>query len=254
MKIRYLICIFLIIPFSGLCQCKYNPYYEVTSLPENALYFYLGEDRDPSYNDIKKIASYTDNLFNKAKTEIINRSGLHFFEKLKMRSVLVRYINKETVDAKDESLYDLSSQQVTYEIDYNYVTGNFDYEFTVYLDQEGNISYDLQIPSISQNKDFEKLTDICTAIKVVKALPGFANKKVDTARLLYNKDTGNFCWAIAEQHKNFPPGEHTSVINEYYVNANNNKLETVKKITTTLIIPDEYPVKKRKKATRKKHK
>ncbi|MEC4049098.1 hypothetical protein OX284_006630 [Flavobacterium sp. SUN046] len=253
MKIKFALFLLLTLLVNGYSQCKYNEYYEVSNIPSNTISFDLTGSSDTRCCKIEKISSYSEFIFSKAKQYITERGGAHFFNQLKARGLYVEYLDLSEVDDTNPALFELSQYNVAYQLDYVYTNGKFTYDFIVKLDKSGEIISDDAFPAVAQNSKFEKLTDICAAIQVVKVHPKFKNQKVDIGRLNYNEETGNFCWIITNATKKLTPGMHDVIICWFYVNANNNKLEKIEKHEETFVIPEEdQPVPKVKSKKKKK--
>lgn len=86
-----------------------------------------------------------------------------------------------------------------------------------------------KFPKYSENIDFENLSDYCDALELVKKDKKFKNKIVDYIELAYLESANSFCWLIEEKPKpNRELGKwEEKSVNQYYVNANTNKLESV---------------------------
>lgn len=183
-------------------------------------------------NDLEKIKKYADFIFSKSKEYIINRAGESFYNKLTLYQVEVNY--PETVEIKnsdDEIFFELSNFEVSYWIIYTYKNNNYKYAFGLEFDKNGELISENKFPNYLKNQNFENLTDPCKALALVKKKRSFKNKKVDYIELAYLEEKNSFCWLIEEKpeiNQEFGKWEEKKV-NLYYVNANSNKLELVKK-------------------------
>lgn len=86
-----------------------------------------------------------------------------------------------------------------------------------------------KFPKYSENIGFENLSNYCNALKIVKKNKRFKGKIVDYIELTYLDKLNSFCWLVEEKPKpNKKLGKwEEKKINQYYINANTNKLESV---------------------------
>ena len=112
---------------------------------------------------------------------------------------------------------------------YLYKNDNIKYAFGLEFDKNGEMISENMFPIYSDNTNFENLTDYCLALNLVKKDKKFKNIKVDYIKLTYLDIAKTFCWLIEEKtkpNKEFGKWEENCV-NQFYVNANTNKLEKV---------------------------
>ena len=108
-------------------------------------------------------------------------------------------------------------------------------------------------PKYSENVGFENLTNYCGALEIVKKDKRFKNKIVDFIELAYMDNLNSFCWLVEEKEE--PTKElgkwEEKKVNQYYVNANTNKLESIIVKKSTSISCGISITKKSKKQVRK---
>jgi hypothetical protein len=185
---------------------------------------------DISYpQDIKKIEKFSNYILSKAKEYIVSRANIDFFNKLDLQEIQVNYKDSVNADYNDDKFYNLSNYNITYWNLYTYSNKNIKYLFGLEFDKDGKMISENMFPKYSENPEFELLTDYCSALELIKRNTKFKNKKVKYIELAYLDNKNTFCWLIEEEKKpNKELGkweEHT--INQYYVNANSNKLELI---------------------------
>lgn len=198
--------------------------------------------------DIKKIKYYSDIVFKHSENYIIERAGKEFYNKLKIHQLEVNYKDSIKIVYENQDLYDLSNYDVTYWILYTYNNKNIEYGFGLEFDKTGKMISENKFPKYSNNLDFEKLTDYCNALELVKNDSRFKNKEVDYIELSYLDDVNSFCWLIEEKiEPNSKIGIwEDRITNRFYVNANSNKLELVKE-NKHMMISSGYEIKMKSK-------
>jgi hypothetical protein len=237
---RYLIFIFLAAPTFGFSQCddldKLDFGGTLGSKTRNHIPFDLHITDTVQYCcDIEKIKPYSDFILSKAKEFIVARTNEAFYGKLKINQVDVNYPDSVKIVYKDQSFYNLSNFNISYWIIYTYSDKNIEYGFGLEFDRSGKMISENKFPDFSKNKDAHILSDICTALSIVKADKRFSKKEVDNVELAYLDDTNSFCWLIKEKLK--PKcGTTQYSLDVFYVNANTNKLETVKQETGVVTV------------------
>lgn len=260
---RQFILIFILFTYLGFSQCEDSDKLDFGGTYLSKTKNYIPFDLDISDTikyccDIKKIKFYSDFILKKAEDYIIERGGKEFYNNLKIHQLEVNYNDSIKIVYENQKLYNLSNYDVTYWILYTYKNKNIEYGFGLEFDKNGKMISENKFPKYSENIGFENLTDYCIALNLVKNDERFKNKKVDYIELGYNDETNSFCWLIEdkkEPNKEFEKWEE-SLTNIYYVNANTNKLETVKEkqsfsISCTFGALSEKKLKKEK---RKKNK
>lgn len=237
---KYLILLFSLYYYIGFSQCedanKLDFGGSYMSKTRNYLRFekkykdsvYLDDVSYPQ--DIKKIEKYSDFILLKAENYIIERGGNDFYKKLKIHGFEVNYKDSINADYQNPNFYILSNYNVSYWILYTYKNKNIEYGFGLEFDKNGNMISENKFPKYSENNTFENLSDYCDALNLVKKDSRFKNKKIDYIELDYLDEVNAFCWLIEEEKEpNSKLGKwEEKITNLYYVNANTNKLETVK--------------------------
>ena len=181
-------------------------------------------------NDINKIKKYSDFILSKAEDYIVTRANRSFYNKLKLYGVEVNYPESNRIkNYDDQSLYELSNFEVTYWIIYTYEKDKFRYAFGLEFNKDGKMISENKFPDYAKNKDFENLINPCNALQLVENKKRFKNKKVDFIELNYLDEKNSFCWLIQEKLDIQKLGISKYSLDMYYINANNNKLETIKK-------------------------
>ncbi len=238
MKRHFIILIFLLSYF-GYSQCEDSDKIELggtyLSRTKNHIRFEK-KYKDSIYpkgisypEDIKKIEKYSDLIFKKLELYIISRGGSEFYKKLQIKGFEVNYKDSVNINYKNENIYNLSNYDVTYWIMYLYKNDNIKYAFGLEFDKNGEMISENMFPNYSDNTNFENLTDYCLALNLVKKDKKFKNIKVDYIKLTYLDIAKTFCWLIEEEtkpNKEFGKWEE-NYVNQFYVNANTNKLEKV---------------------------
>jgi len=237
---RYLIFFFLAIPTLGFSQCedldKLDFGGTLGSKTRNYIPFDLNITDTVQYCcDIGKIKPYSDFILSKAKEFIVTRTNEAFYRKLKIDQVEVNYPYSVKVVYKNQSLYNLSNFNISYWITYTYSNKYIEYGFGLEFDKNGNMISENKFPDFSKNKNANMLIDICTALSVVKEDKRFSKKEVDIVELAYLDDANSFCWLIKEKLK-LECGTTRYALDVFYVNANTNKLETVKQETGVVTV------------------
>ncbi|MBS1554791.1 MAG: hypothetical protein JSU09_07685 [Bacteroidetes bacterium] len=96
------------------------------------------------------------------------------------------------------------------------------------FDKNGKMISENKFPDFSKNKRADILTDICTALSVVKTDERFSKKEIDVVELEYLDDVNSFCWLVSEKLK-LKCGTSQYSQDIYFINANTNKLEVFTK-------------------------
>lgn len=237
---RYLIFFFLAVPILGFSQCddmdKLDFGGTLGSKTSNHIPFNLHITDTVQYCcDIGKIKPYSVFILSKAKEFIVDRANEGFYEKLKINQVDVNYPDSVKIAYKDQSLYHLSNFNISYWITYTYSDKNIEYGFGLEFDKNGKMISENKFPDFSKNKDADILSDICTALSIVKADKRFSKKEIDNVELAYFDDTNSFCWLIKEKLK-LECGTTQYSLDVFYINANTSKLETVKQETGVVTV------------------
>jgi hypothetical protein len=181
--------------------------------------------------DLKKIEKYSSFILLKAKTYIVNRAGENFFKNIQFESLEVNYPETIKVEYENEDLFKLENYTVKYWVLYTYKNNNIKYAFGLEFDKNGKMISENKFPKFSKNKDFENLTNYCKALELVEKNKRFKNKEVELIKLEYIDKLNSFCWLVEEKMKIEKLGTQEYSIDLYYVNANTNKLESIKKNT-----------------------
>lgn len=236
---RHFIILIIFVSYFGYSQCEDSDKLDLggTYLSRTKNYIRFAEKykdsiylKEISYpEDIKKIEKYSDFILKKAENYIIDRGGFEFYKSIKIHGFEVNYKDTIKVNLKDPNIYNLSNYNVTYWILYLYKNKNIKYAFGLEFDKNGEMISENKFPKYSDNINFENLTDYCLALNLIKKNKKFKNKKVDYIELSYLDISNSFCWLIeevAKPNKEFEKWEEKSV-NQYYINANTNKLESV---------------------------
>jgi len=179
--------------------------------------------------DIKKIKSYSDLIFKKSEDYIIERGGKEFYNNLKIQQLQVNYNDSIKIVYENQKLYNLSNYEVTYWILYNYTNKNIEYGFGLEFNKNGEMISENKFPKYSENIEFENLSTYCNALEIVKKDKRFKDKIVDYIELAYLDNINSFCWLVEEKPKpNKELGKwEEKKVNQYFVNANTNKIENV---------------------------
>ena len=230
----------LIAPTFGFAQCvdldKLDFGGTLGSKTLNHIPFHLKITDTAQYCcDIRKIKSYSDFILSKSKEFIVARTNEAFYEKLKLNQVDVNYPDSVKIAYEDQSLYDLSNFNISFWITYTYSNNNIEYGFGLEFDKKGKMISENKFPDFSKNKTADMLTDVCAALSIVKRDKRFSKKEVDIVELAYIDDVNSFCWLIKEKLK-LECGSTQFSLDVFYINANTNKLETVKKETGFAIV------------------
>jgi hypothetical protein len=240
LPMRYFVFIFLIVPTLGFSQCDDRDKLDfggtLGSKTRNYIPFDLQITDTVQYCcDITKIKSYSNFILSKAKEFIIARTNEGFYRNLEINQVEVNYPDSVKINYKNQSLYKLSDFNISYWITYTYASKNIKYGFGLEFDKKGKMISDNKIPDFSKNKNADILTDICAALSIVKEDKRFSKKEVDIVELTYLDNANSFCWLIKEKLK-FECGTTQYSLDVFYVNANTNKLETVKQETGVVTV------------------
>jgi hypothetical protein len=240
LPMRYFLFISLIVPTLSFSQCEDRDKLDfggtLGSKTRNYIPFDLQITDTVQYCcDITKIKSYSDFILSKAKEFIVGRANVGFYEKLKINQVDVNYPDSVKIAYKDQSLYHLSNFNISYWITYTYSDKNIEYGFGLEFDKNGKMISENKFPDFSKNKDAHILSDICAALSIVKGDKRFFKKEVDNVELAYLDDTNSFCWLIKEKLK-LECGTTQYSLGVFYINANTNKLETVKQETGVVTV------------------
>lgn len=236
---RHLIILLTLVSYFGFSQCedsdKLNLGGTYLSKTNNYIPFEI-KYKDSVYKedifypfDVKNIEKYTDFIFKKSEDYIVQRGGKDFFQKLIFDHLEVNYKDSIKVVYENQELYDLSKQNVTYWLIYTYSNKNIKYAFGLEFDKNGEMISENKFPKYSENIDFESLSNYCDALEIVKKDKRFKNKTVNYIKLTYLDSINSFCWLVEEKPKpNKVLGKwEEKKVNQYYINANVNKLESV---------------------------
>jgi hypothetical protein len=236
---RQFILIFILFSYLGFSQCEDSDKLELggsyISKTNNYIPFEI-KSKDSIYKedisypfDVKIIGKYSDLIFKKADEYIIQRGGNEFFKKLNFDHLEVNYKDTIKVVYENQELYDISKQNITYWLIYTYSNKNIKYAFGLEFDKNGEMISENKFPKYSENLGFENLSNYCSALEIVKKDIRFKNKIVDYIELAYLDILNSFCWLVEEKEK--PTKElgkwEEKKVNQYYINANTNKLESV---------------------------
>ncbi len=236
---RQFILLFILFSYLGFSQCEDFEKMELggtyMSKTNNYIPFEI-KYKDSIYKedifypfDLKIIEKYTNFIFKKADEYIVQRGGNEFFQKLNFDHLEVNYKDSIKVVYENQQLYDLSKQNVTYWLIYTYSNQNIKYAFGLEFDKNGKMISENKFPKYSENFGFENLSNYCDALEIVKKDERFNDKIVDYIELAYLDNLNSFCWLVEEKpnpNKELGKWEEKKV-NQYYVNANTNKLESV---------------------------
>jgi hypothetical protein len=237
---RRFVLIFLIVPKLGFSQCedldKLDFGGTLGSKTRNYIPFDLEITDTIQYCcDIAKIKPYANFILSKAKEYIVARANEGFYEKLKINQVDVNYPDSVKIAYMNQTLYNLSNFDISYWITYTYSDNNIEYGFGLEFDKNGKMISENKFPDFSKNRNAAILSDVCTALSIVKRDKRFSKKKVDNVELAYLDDANSFCWLIEEKLK-LECGTTRYSFDVYYVNANTSKLKTVKKKTGVVTV------------------
>lgn len=187
--------------------------------------------------DIKKIEKYSDFILLEAEKYILERGGNDFRKKIKIQGFEVNYKDSTKINYENPDIYNLSNYDVSYWIIYTYKNKNIEYGFGLEFDKSGEMISENKFPKYSDNSTFENFSDYCKALDLVKNEKQFKNKKVEYIELAYMDEINSFCWLIEEKSEpNTELGRwQERSTNQYFINANTIKLETIKKNRTMSI-------------------
>lgn len=239
---RHLIILLTLVFYFGYSQCEDSDKLDLggtyLSRTKNYISFEMKYKdsiylEDISYpQDIKKIEKYYKFIYEKSQNYIENRGGKDFFKNLKIDHIEVNFDKDSGYDYAKESTYELSNfEYYSYWILYTYTNANIKYAFGLEFDKNGKMISENKFPEFSENKAFENLTDYCKALDLVRKDKRFENKEIDFIKLAYDDQLNSFCWLVKENLKIEKLGTHEYSLDLYYINANTNILESVKKDT-----------------------
>ena len=236
---RHFILIFTLFYYLGFSQCEDSEKMELggsyISKTNNYIPFEI-KYKDSIYKedifypfDVKVIEKYSDFIFKKADEYIIKRGGNEFFKKINFDHLEVNYQDSTKVVYENKELYDLSKQNVTYWLIYTYSNKSIKYAFGLEFDKSGEMISENKFPNYSENSGFENLSDYCIALEIVKKDKRFKGKIIKYFELAYLDNLNSFYWLVEEKPTpNIELGKwEEKKVNQYFVNANTNKLENV---------------------------
>ncbi|WP_289663333.1 hypothetical protein [Flavobacterium panacagri] len=237
---QHFVVLFALVFYSGFSQCedaekldfggsyssrtKNNIRFEKKY--KDSIYF-----EDIAYpQEIALIEEYSNFILSKAKTYIVKRGGSDFYQNLNIHGFEVNYEDSVEINYNNPDIYNLSNYNVSYWILYRYKNKNIEYGFGLEFNKKGEMISENKFPEYSKNVKFEKLTNFCDALGLIKKDFRFKNKKVDYIELAYLDGKNTFCWLVEEEKQpNSELGRFQEIkTNMYFVNANSNKLEIVK--------------------------
>jgi hypothetical protein len=191
-----------------------------------------------SVSDCPYIETDTNHLpkmiLDNARKYLVDRVGGAFSKRLNYYSCqIVDFSKFDSIVIKKPWISKDADKRIKYAIQYYFVVqDSMRYYILIVFDKDGHIISNDELPSVKQNAQFDKILDVCEAVKVAEQDKVFSGE-VETISLEFDKKENCFVWSI--QKPEVRKGKHKVIERYMYLNANTGKLIRRRTETGTIV-------------------